>query len=421
MTTSGYNNLNQLIGQNPGGQMEFSGTLNEPGTLTLAGHPAAMDAANNWRGQATVTVGANAIPLIATDVNGNATTKTINVSVTGGSARTLTYDLDGAMVNDGAGKTYAFDAVNRLARINQGGNVTDFAYNGLGQRVQEKFNGTLIKQWVWCGGAQACEERDASNNVTKRFFAQGEQIGATNYYYDTDHLGSVREMIDSSGVVRSRYDFDPYGRITKVSGDLESDFGFTGFYRHQASGLNLTIYRAYDADQGRWLSRDPIGEDGGMNLYAYIDNNPLNGVDATGLISSLQVADPALLGEFGLGPAAAAPSANAAAAGAAATGAAVTGAVAATGALGGQTSSKASAPAVPATSCSNPPKKCPPCTPPVGTIGYRYDTTHSHYPFPGAHVHLYIRRQKPYPDCECVWNKFAVKAPPPPPGAIPMP
>ena len=50
----------------------------------------------------------------------------------------------------------------------------------------------------------------------------------------------------------------------------------TGHYFHAASSLDLTHYRAYDPNNGRWLSRDPIGEAGGLNLYAYVDNNTLN-------------------------------------------------------------------------------------------------------------------------------------------------
>lgn len=98
-------------------------------------------------------------------------------------------------------------------------------------------------------------------------------------------LGSIREMTDSAGAVRARYAYDPYGRQTKVSGDLEADFGFTGFYRHRASGLYLTKYRAYDAELGRWISRDPIAERGGLNLYGYVQNNPINRIDPLGLWS----------------------------------------------------------------------------------------------------------------------------------------
>jgi RHS repeat-associated protein len=64
--------------------------------------------------------------------------------------------------------------------------------------------------------------------------------------------------------------------MTKISGDMDADVGFSGNYYHKASGLLLTLYRAYDANLGRWLSRDPIGEDGGMNLYGYVLNNPIN-------------------------------------------------------------------------------------------------------------------------------------------------
>jgi len=168
--------------------------------------------------------------------------------------RTLTYDANGNLTNDGNGKVYAYDAANQLVTVTQASGVTGFVYDGYGRRVQETLNGTLIKQWVWCG-AQPCEERDASGNVTKRFYDQGEQISGTNYYFTYDHLGSVREMTDSTGTIRARYDYDPYGRVSKLSGDLNADFGFDGMYYHATSGLNLTWFRAYDANLGRWLTR----------------------------------------------------------------------------------------------------------------------------------------------------------------------
>ncbi len=141
------------------------------------------------------------------------------------------------------------------------------------------------KQFVWVGN-QVAEERDANNNVTKRFYRQGVQLTqptTLNLYYSRDHLGSVRELTDSIGAVRARYDYDPYGNRTKVSGDLDADFGFTGYYYHQASGLNLAPYRGYDPAVGRWLNRDPIGEAGGNNLYSYVLNNPVLLVDPFGL------------------------------------------------------------------------------------------------------------------------------------------
>jgi RHS repeat-associated protein len=106
---------------------------------------------------------------------------------------------------------------------------------------------------------------------------------AGNYYYTFDHLGSVREMLDASSSVRARYDYDPFGRRTRSAGDLEADFGFTGHFYHASSGLHLALYRAYDADLGRWLNRDPLEEAQRVNLYVYAANDPVNRFDPLGL------------------------------------------------------------------------------------------------------------------------------------------
>jgi len=108
----------------------------------------------------------------------------------------------------------------------------------------------------------------------------------SSYFYTRDHLGSIREMTDSAGALVARYEYDPFGRRSAnliTSGAVEADFGYTGHYFHAPSGLHLAVYRAYDADTGRWLNRDPLGEAGGINLYQYVANNPLGSTDLLGL------------------------------------------------------------------------------------------------------------------------------------------
>jgi RHS repeat-associated protein len=180
------------------------------------------------------------------------------------------------VLNLGAGTyTLTFQAAQRSGNIQQ-------------VLVSLQGNSTSVKKFVWCGN-EICEERDANNTVTKRFFPEGEQriggVDAGDYYYTRDHLGSIREVTDSTGAVVSRFDYDAWGNQVVVSGSL-FDFGFTGHYFHQKSGLNLAMYRAYNPTLGRWISRDPL-EDAemlqGANLYAYVGNNPLIGVDPLGL------------------------------------------------------------------------------------------------------------------------------------------
>jgi RHS repeat-associated protein len=90
-------------------------------------------------------------------------------------------------------------------------------------------------------------------------------------------------MVDSSGAIRARYDYAPWGERAKVSGDLDCDFGFTGHYQHAPSGLTVAPLRFYSAPLGRWLRRDPLGEAGGLNLYNYVSNDPVSGFDSLGL------------------------------------------------------------------------------------------------------------------------------------------
>jgi RHS repeat-associated protein len=121
--------------------------------------------------------------------------------------------------------------------------------------------------------------------VTLFVYPQGQYSGNKAYYYSRDHLGSIREMRNSSDKVVARYDYDPFGRSTTVIGSTPTDSNFTGLYRHSASNLDLATYRAYDPDLGRWLSRDPIAEHGGVNLYGYVENDSLNGLDPSGLVT----------------------------------------------------------------------------------------------------------------------------------------
>jgi RHS repeat-associated protein len=122
--------------------------------------------------------------------------------------------------------------------------------------------------------------------VIRRYYDEGEQLVTSNtpYYYAQDHLGSVRDLVDASGSGLATYDYDPYGQPTRstIYGSARADYRYAGLFYHAPSGLYLTHYRVYDPVPARWLSRDPIGEPGGVNLYGYARDNPINLTDPTG-------------------------------------------------------------------------------------------------------------------------------------------
>lgn len=190
-------------------------------------------------------------------------------------------------------RTNEWDALDRLVTVTTAAARTEFTYDGLSRlaSIRQLSNGTHVslRRFVWCGD-KICEERDDAGVVQKRFFDQGMKVesgpNAGNYFYTRDHLGSIRELLDATGAVRARYAYDPYGRRTKLSGDLEADLGFAGMLWSAEVNLNLTHYRAYEPQFGRWLSRDPLKHaelEQGPNLYAYVGNDPVNLRDPFGL------------------------------------------------------------------------------------------------------------------------------------------
>ena len=288
ISSSMVNDLNQLTSSSGSGTMLFSGTLVDPAVVTIDGNPASSTSLLGFSGTAAVATGTNVVTLTATDQFSQSATQRYQVVVPSVSG-TYTYDLNGNLVSDGV-MTYVWDAANRLIAVNEPGNLSsEFTYDGFGRRtsVVEYNNGVLTstKNLLW-SGMRICEERDGSNNVTKRYFSQGVQLSGSSYCYTFDHLGSVRELVDANNIVQARYDYDPYGVQTQLTGTLAADFGYTGQYFHHPSGLMLAPYRGYSALEGRWISRDPLDDaemKEGPNLYEYVWNNPIRWVDPLGL------------------------------------------------------------------------------------------------------------------------------------------
>jgi len=105
------------------------------------------------------------------------------------------------------------------------------------------------------------------------------------FYYLNDHLGTAQLLVDAAGTVIWKGETQPFGQVTEIINQIDHRFRFPGQLVDPESGLYYNWHRFYDPETGRYISADPIGLDGGMNLYAYVRGNPVNFLDFKGLQS----------------------------------------------------------------------------------------------------------------------------------------
>ena len=292
VTDAEHNALNQLLALKQGRSLQVSGMLDESGEVRAGNGPyqPTRGADHRFRVQAPVEVGTNTLVLGVRDVRGSRTNYAFRIDVPAAEERTLAYDANGnPLQRDGI--RYEWDGGDRLVAIRISTFAIRYTYDGWGRwvRIQLEDAGRVFldTRYVWCGN-RVCEERivlDEREFIRTRYYGKGHLVGAEPRYYTHDHLGSLREMTDASGRVLGRYAYDPYGRQHELVSMEVAPFGFTGHFNHQVARLYLAPYRFYDPELGRWMSRDPIAEDGGLNLYAYAYNSPLNYYDPYGLLN----------------------------------------------------------------------------------------------------------------------------------------
>jgi RHS repeat-associated protein len=103
-------------------------------------------------------------------------------------------------------------------------------------------------------------------------------------FYTFDSQGNVAQRLNDSGAIVSSDMYDGFGNGTSTASSQDC-FGFGaqwGYYTDAETGLILCTHRYYDPGAGRWLTRDPIGYGGGVDLYGYVGNDPVNKSDMGG-------------------------------------------------------------------------------------------------------------------------------------------
>ena len=112
------------------------------------------------------------------------------------------------------------------------------------------------------------------------------QVAGATLFYHQDGLGTVTDLTDSTGATAKSYSYDAYGNIVDQTGTVEQPYTYTGREFDAESGLYYYRARYYDPQIGRFLSQDPIGFFGGINLYQYVEGNPARFNDPTGLLEN---------------------------------------------------------------------------------------------------------------------------------------
>ncbi len=205
---------------------------------------------------------------------------------------TCGYDADGNATNAAGARPFAvaYDAQNRLVACLRNGTNLACQYDGFGRRIQSVAGATTRKFRHDLRG-RLLFETDGGNVVTAQYVYRGKALVAMWardkgwHFYHYDALGNTLALSDAQGKISALYRYLPYGMPANGYARVPNPFTFIG--RHgvmdDGGGLFLMGARHYDAVTGRFLQRDPIGFQGGWNLYAYVGANPVDRSDPSGL------------------------------------------------------------------------------------------------------------------------------------------
>jgi len=145
-------------------------------------------------------------------------------------------------------------------------------------------------------GMNVVQERDGNNAVTATY-TRGQEIGGGiggllarstadgHFYYHYDGRGNVTQLTDANQTTVARYTYDAFGNTRAQGSQAGQPYRFSTKEQHTYSGLYDYGFRFYMPGLGRWLNRDPIEEAGGLNLYGFVGNDPINEGDLLGLTS----------------------------------------------------------------------------------------------------------------------------------------
>ena len=145
------------------------------------------------------------------------------------------------MTSDGV-NTYTYDGANRLIAVNGQSSSTSYAYDGLGDRLQQTVGGQTTTYTLDINAALAQVLSDGTATYLYGVDQIAQQNGTDTEYYLGDDLNSVRQLTNSVGDVTLARAYDPYGNTILAVGNEQTAFGYTGEYT-DSTGMATTPIR----------------------------------------------------------------------------------------------------------------------------------------------------------------------------------
>ena len=318
------NALNQYTQRTVPGAADILGTASPAATVTVNKQPVARQG-GYWHFQLTAdnTAGPILAPVdivaAVTSGSANTVTETLGHSYVAQTPEVFQYDLDGNLTQDGRWN-YTWDGENRLiemspiAGVPAGGRkqlafaydyqsrrisksvsvwnaasgtydqsaVLEFVYDGWNLGAELSGSGSLVRKYLW--GLDLSGTPQGAGGVGG-LLAETDVAAASTVFPAFDGSGNLAQAIKQDhGTVAADYEFGPCGEIlTKAEGAFANPMRFSGKYSDVEAGLVYYGFRYHSSALGRCLTRDPIAESGGLNIYTLDDNDPVNWVDICGL------------------------------------------------------------------------------------------------------------------------------------------
>jgi RHS repeat-associated protein len=298
---------NELTNVTRGGTFTLSGATPAPVTnITVNGNAAqtygdfTFASTNN-----SLVNGSNTFTIIAQNMYGVAVTNSLTLNLP--TNVSLASDANGNLTNDGM-RTFGYDSENQLTNVAVAGQWrSSFVYDGLNRR-------RIARDYTWSSGAWVqtnevhyiydgylpIQERD-SNNVPQVTYTRGLDLSGdlwdaggiggllartdtnSSTFYHGDGAGNITALMDGNENIVGRYLYNPFGKLIGQWGSMANANTMQFSSMPQRRGITLYPLRGYEPNFQRFLNQDPIQELGGINLYRFVGNNPINGIDPFGL------------------------------------------------------------------------------------------------------------------------------------------